>query len=240
VNRRFLVAGGGTGADDDADADAVSDALLLPETGAADAADAEGGCCEPERFNRREGFPPGLAPGAPVGPVGPPGGCDMLSSCRFSCRERYNSQAIHLDYSIRVYRTNFSYFMVICRLEDRCNTKICADDFPARKIARNRRNTELISFSMFDVCTVSYTHIPRGVFSHIHVSTTIHVTFGRQASLSSSQFQPADRAHKDKVEKDHSDLTTFSSTIQKATKLSNKNDEGNNYQVFKSKYAARS
>ena len=67
MNRRFLDGGGATGADAD------SDGLLLLGAGAT--ADAEG-CCE--RFNRREGFPPGLALESPVGPVGPVGSCDML------------------------------------------------------------------------------------------------------------------------------------------------------------------
>jgi maltooligosyltrehalose trehalohydrolase len=85
-----LDTGGGTGADEDV----TSDGLLLTDA-AADAADAgaadagaadagaadagadAAGCCE--RFNRREGFPPGLAPEAPVGPAGPVGGLsDML------------------------------------------------------------------------------------------------------------------------------------------------------------------
>jgi hypothetical protein len=86
-----------SGVDEDVDSDGR---LLLPDVGTADAADAEGGGCE--RFNRREGFPPGFAPVGPVGPVGPAGGvCDML----YSWRAIYNRQAIQrlVFVCIRVY-----------------------------------------------------------------------------------------------------------------------------------------
>lgn len=97
VKRRFLDAGGGTGADADADADADVDSegrLLLPD--AADAADADAadaeGCCE--RFNRREGFPPGFAPEAPVGPAGPVGCLSDILCYALVEKGMYTRQAI--------------------------------------------------------------------------------------------------------------------------------------------------
>jgi hypothetical protein len=183
VKRRFLVAGGGTGADADDDA---SDGLLLPETGAA--ADAEGGCCE--RFNRREGFPFGFAPEGPVGPVGPTGG---LSDIFYSSEGRDNRQAIPTV--IRLSKCHyFSYSLLhgdLSRLEDRCIPTIqkSAHDFSRQKNCSTNGIENLFLF-LKQSTDMSRFHVASSSTSTCHVTLQFTSRLAPSYILVWSQFQP--------------------------------------------------